>query len=157
MEKSRRRIRLEGSTADLIARVACKPNSVSTGGITQRWRRSFLSNARCRASLRRLSPSVATYPRSGPTEVGVRAGAGTLRIFGLAAGGVCHAAVVTNSAVRSYRTISPLPIVSEETRAVSFCCTFHRLGRAIRRSSGYSVLPLASTAHHAVRTFLTGR
>ena len=33
----------------------------------------------------------------------------TRRIFGLAAGGVCLAIVVANDAVRSYRTISPLP------------------------------------------------
>lgn len=31
-------------------------------------------------------------------------------LFGLAPSGVCHAIVVTNTAVRSYRTISPLPI-----------------------------------------------
>tara|TARA_X000000368_G_scaffold410932_1_gene395103 strand:- start:447 stop:737 length:291 start_codon:yes stop_codon:yes gene_type:complete len=30
-------------------------------------------------------------------------------LFGLAPGGVCLATVITNSAVRSYRTISPLP------------------------------------------------
>ena len=30
-------------------------------------------------------------------------------LFGLAPGGVCHAAFVTKSAVRSYRTLSPLP------------------------------------------------
>src|ERR1700684_1679626 len=30
-------------------------------------------------------------------------------LFGLAPGGVCRAAVVATSAVRSYRTISPLP------------------------------------------------
>jgi hypothetical protein len=30
-------------------------------------------------------------------------------IFGLAAGGVCRAVIVTDDAVRSYRTISPLP------------------------------------------------
>ncbi len=29
-------------------------------------------------------------------------------LFGLAAGGVCHAVCVTTAAVRSYRTISPL-------------------------------------------------
>src|SRR5215204_4640024 len=33
----------------------------------------------------------------------------TRRIFGLAAGGVCRAIDVTIDAVRSYRTISPLP------------------------------------------------
>jgi hypothetical protein len=35
--------------------------------------------------------------------------ASTLRLFGLAAGGVCRAVRVTPDAVRSYRTISPLP------------------------------------------------
>jgi hypothetical protein len=30
-------------------------------------------------------------------------------LFGLAPGGVCPAAAVTGSAVRSYRTVSPLP------------------------------------------------
>ena len=33
----------------------------------------------------------------------------TLHLFGLAGGGVCHAVAVTRNAVRSYRTISPLP------------------------------------------------
>jgi len=30
-------------------------------------------------------------------------------LFGLASGGVYHAVIVTNHAVRSYRTLSPLP------------------------------------------------
>lgn len=30
-------------------------------------------------------------------------------LFGLTPGGVCHAAAVTSHAVRSYRTVSPLP------------------------------------------------
>ncbi len=30
-------------------------------------------------------------------------------LFGLAPGGVCHASLVTKAAVRSYRTVSPLP------------------------------------------------
>ena len=71
------------------------------------------------------------------------------RIFGLAAGGVCHAAGVTTDAVRSYRTISPLPFDSLRSlrtsarfglsgaraasrRAVSFCCTFRRLAPPCR-------------------------
>jgi len=33
------------------------------------------------------------------------------RLFGLAGGGVCHAITVTGDAVRSYRTISPLPTI----------------------------------------------
>ncbi len=43
-----------------------------------------------------------------PADVELSFRAGTLRIFGLAAGGVCHAVDVTTNAVRSYRTISPL-------------------------------------------------
>ena len=31
-------------------------------------------------------------------------------LFGLAPGGVCHAAAVTGRAVRFYRTLSPLPV-----------------------------------------------
>ena len=31
-------------------------------------------------------------------------------LFGLAPGGVCHATPVTSSPVRSYRTLSPLPV-----------------------------------------------
>jgi len=31
-------------------------------------------------------------------------------MFGLAGGGVCPAGTVTGAAVRSYRTISPLPV-----------------------------------------------
>ena len=34
-------------------------------------------------------------------------------LFGLAPGGVCRAAAVAGSAVRSYRTVSPLPAVAE--------------------------------------------
>src|SRR5438067_2278563 len=48
------------------------------------------------------------------------------RIFGLAAGGVCLAIDVTIDAVRSYRTFSPLPTLSNG-RCI-FCGTFRRLG-----------------------------
>ncbi len=48
-------------------------------------------------------------------------------LFGLAPGGVCLAALVADSAVRSYRTISPLPGIPKETRRYIFCGTFRRL------------------------------
>jgi hypothetical protein len=51
------------------------------------------------------------------------AGHGITFLFGLAPGGVYHAAVVANCAVRSYRTISPLPV----SWRYIFCCTFRRL------------------------------
>jgi len=41
-------------------------------------------------------------------------------LFGLAPGGVCHAAGVTVGAVRSYRTISPLPRPTQRAAAVCF-------------------------------------
>jgi hypothetical protein len=59
-------------------------------------KRPFLWDARRRAPQ-------AAYPRILTLR------AGTLRLFGLAAGGVCRAIRVTPDAVRSYRTISPLP------------------------------------------------
>jgi len=44
-------------------------------------------------------------------------------LFGLAPGGVCRAAAVTVGAVRSYRTISPLPRPTQ--RAVAVCFLWH--------------------------------
>jgi len=35
-------------------------------------------------------------------------------LFGLAPGGVCHAVVIADDAVRSYRTFSPLPRLKDE-------------------------------------------
>lgn len=53
-------------------------------------------------SVCRFSCRQATYPPELPGP-----GSG---LFGLAGGGVCHAAAVTSGAVRSYRTFSPLPV-----------------------------------------------
>ncbi len=44
-------------------------------------------------------------------------------LFGLAPGGVYRAASVTRRAVRSYRTLSPLP--RNETIAVAVCFLWH--------------------------------
>ena len=43
-------------------------------------------------------------------------------LCGLAPGGVCHAAAVAGGAVRSYRTLSPLPAASEDGRRRSALC-----------------------------------
>ncbi len=43
-------------------------------------------------------------------------------LFGLAPGGVYHAVPVAGNAVRSYRTLSPLPIANK--RRFAFCGTF---------------------------------
>src|SRR4029453_2772313 len=45
-------------------------------------------------------------------------------LFGLAPGGVCRAASVAGSAVRSYRTVSPLPRLERNApRRSALCCT----------------------------------
>src|SRR3569833_369252 len=48
-------------------------------------------------------------------------------LFGLAPGGVCRAVLVTKSAVRSYRTVSPLPDPFRGLRRFTLCCTFRGL------------------------------
>src|SRR5262249_54171098 len=63
-------------------------------------------------------------------------------LFGLAPRGVCTAVRIAPSAVRSYRTISPLPA----NRRCIFCCTFRRTFRSAR--------PLAGTLPCGDRTFL---
>src|SRR6185503_21127570 len=45
-------------------------------------------------------------------------------LFGLAPGGVCRAASVAGDAVRSYRTLSPLPAEVALRRRFAFCGTF---------------------------------
>ena len=68
----------------------------------------------------------------------------TLRLFGLAAGGVCLAAGVTPGAVRSYRTISPLPGLLP---AVSFLlhypsdCSALMLSSTVPRGMGLAIPP----------------
>ena len=47
-----------------------------------------------------------------------------LPLFGLAPGGVYRAASVTGRAVRSYRTLSPLPIQAKAVWAVCFLWHF---------------------------------
>jgi hypothetical protein len=92
-------------------------------------RRSFLWSADC-------STDLAAYP-------GMMLGrAGPLPILGLAPGGVCPASPVARTAVRSYRTISPLP---RRTTAVSFL--WHCPGSCERS-------PLATTVPCGARTFL---
>ena len=48
-------------------------------------------------------------------------------LFGLAPGGVCRATPVASRAVRSYRTLSPLPAGRSRHRRFAFCCTFRGL------------------------------
>ena len=100
----------------------CKPSSVPVADGS----RPFLWDDRCRSPRRPIARSVAAYPRVvAPGRRGV------LRrnpLFGLAAGGVCPAGSVARTAVRSYRTISPLP-VTQAWRRYLFCGTVRRCRR----------------------------
>ena len=51
-------------------------------------------------------------------------GPGAPSLLGLAPGGVCPAAPVAGGAVRSYRTLSPLPAGRGRSRRFAFCGTF---------------------------------
>jgi len=81
---------------------ACKPGSVGRG----------LENPRATAiPLRRQLPDAfSNLPGRLGSGHPSRDGSPAPPLFGLAPGGVCPAACVAASAVRSYRTISPLPL-----------------------------------------------
>ena len=76
----------------------------------------------------------------------------TVPLFGLAPGGVYPATPVTWSAVRSYRTISPLPAPRKVLRRYLFCGTFRRLAPPRRYLApcpvepGLSSVPESETA-----------
>src|SRR5580704_18823078 len=69
-------------------------------------------------------------------------------LFGFAPGGVCHAADVAADAVRSYRTISPLPrLTPKPPRRFVFCGTVPGVSPAGRYPAPHV---------HGARTFLPG-
>jgi len=61
-------------------------------------------------------------------------------LFGLAPGGVCHAADVTAGAVRSYRTVSPLPRLVTQ-RAAAVCSLWHCPWARTRRTLSGTACP----------------
>ena len=77
-----------------------------------------------------LEPSLPTVSSDLPGNW-LRLGAGetgnpqAVPLFGLAPHGVYLASAVTDEAVRSYRTLSPLPILAN--RRSSLCCTLRRV------------------------------
>ena len=88
-------------------------------------RRSFVWTSRYRLALPRERD--ATYPPvkwlAEPLVLGPST-ADADRLLGLAGGGVYRADDVTIIAVRSYRTISPLPVLRGSHRPCVFCGTF---------------------------------
>ena len=91
--------------------MACKPGSVPAQAGDDHSSRTPVSGRLAR-------PTRAAVRK--PTS---RRNAGVPPLFGLAPGGVCRAIAVTGDAVRSYRTISPLP-ANGKSPAVCFLWRF---------------------------------
>src|SRR5215472_5719144 len=115
---------------------ACKPGSVRAA--RRGW--PFIWDVRYRTP-RATDPDGGAETRLNPKVLP--------SLLGLAPGGVCPAAVVTDRAVRSYRTISPLPPHRSPRAArglaVCFCGTFPRVAPAGR---------YPAPCFHGARTFL---
>ena len=110
-----------------------------------RARRPFLCDAGCPAP-------EATYPDGDPDKgwnVSPKTCAPLPSLFGLAPGGVCRAVSVAGNAVRSYRTVSPLPRPIHNA-AAAVCSLWHCPWGCPRRMLSGTVCPGA-------RTFLPGR
>src|SRR3984893_5387370 len=112
---------------------ACKPGSVPPEEVVLGRGWPFLWGARCRAS-RATDPSGGAkvrpaFPRAGCLPL----------LLGLAPGGVFPAAAVAGGAVRSYRTVSPLPSArcSGTDRRCTFCGTFPGVAPAGRYPAPY--------------------
>ena len=101
-----------------------KPSSVRRISIASRQRLQ-------RGGIISLGPTLLPASSSLPgTQV---ARAAPRPLFGLAPGGVCHAASVTSGPVRSYRTLSPLPVRPARTRAAIGGLLSAALSVALRR------------------------
>ena len=123
--------------AEKVGQKAYKPGSVPA--VTdERW--PFIWDARYRTPR-------ATYPGDEFGNKTCRTN-GVPPLFGLAPGGVCLATPVTGSAVRSYRTLSPLPQHPKVQRRFAFCGTFPEVTLAGRYPAPYP---------HGARTFLHGK
>ena len=73
----------------------------------------------------RIIPLGPPLPTASSSLPGTRTGRAAPRpLFGLAPGGVCRATSVTSGPVRSYRTLSPLPVPLARPSAVCFLWHF---------------------------------
>ena len=77
-------------------------------------------------------------------------------LFGLAPSGVYHAVVVTNTAVRSYRTISPLPINLGGIFSVALSMDSRPPGVTWRSALWSPDFPLSQQRQRLPRSTLTG-
>ena len=93
-------------------------------------------------------------PDTGPGQFPLARKRPAPSLFGLAPGGVCHAVSVAGNAVRSYRTVSPLPSPSRD-RAVSFLWHCPWNSPRLRAVSSAGRYPAPHV--HGARTFLPRR
>jgi hypothetical protein len=100
------------------ARWARRPVSRVLSPATRAGGRPFIWDVRCRTP-RATNPGdgVGNGPWSGRSRA-------VSPLLGLAPGGVCRAAPVAGGAVRSYRTLSPLPAGPKPDGRFAFCGTF---------------------------------
>jgi hypothetical protein len=112
------------SVRQSVSRVLSSP---FPDGSDKRW--PFIWDAR------RRTPR-ATYP-GDDAEMRPRAETRMSPLFGLAPGGVYPAGPVAGTAVRSYRTLSPLPAVLAADRRFAFCGTFPGVTPAGRYPAPY--------------------
>jgi len=94
-----------------------------------------------------LYPEAPTGPVFDPRSRAGHALAGDASLFALAPGGVCLAAPVTRRAVRSYRTVSPLPRLPHgSVRRSVLCGTVLRIAPTGRWPAPCPVVPGLSSA-----------
>jgi len=99
-----------------------------------------------------------TSPCNSSDLPGSRAGHASAPLFGLAPGGVYPATPVASRAVRSYRTISPLPALPVGShRRYLFCGTFRRLTPPRHYLAPCPVEPGLSSTHSAAIVRPTSR
>jgi len=107
-----------------------KPDSVGGRSRVQ----PFLWATRCRG---------ARCARPAPKPVDTGAGRSRRELLALARGGVCRALPVAGKAVRSYRTVSPLPRTPcGAVRRFALCCTVPRTRPRVR----------VAVSHHRVQS-----
>ena len=115
-----------------VIQTVCKPGSVhAMACVNRRTLDGHSSGTRVTASLKQPTRAASRKP--------LRAHAHALRrppLFGLAPGGVYPALAVTSEAVRSYRTVSPLP-----RRSAAVCFLWHYPWGRPRRPLAGTVFP----------------
>ena len=113
----RRRVRKPKRQEAIISRVL-SPRGCIPCGTGLRWQ-PFICSPDCSGA---LAANPGRSGRNTPTHLAM----GARPLFGLAPGGVCHAVAVASPPVRSYRTLSPLPVrpFRGSHRRFALCGTF---------------------------------